>query len=135
MNHGFGFRDDRGPWRHTGKVLSCMGMIPFKHLGGCLTAELSRLAQPLDKRVPGVWIDSTRRYMVECIIAQLEGYRITTTESPGKGSPGATSHGFDIPDVAFEDCIPGHISSHSMSCIAGVIGGVSMREAACRIQS
>ena len=103
MHHHFGLRDDLGPSRHAGKVMSCIGMISCNRMGVCFTNDMTRLGQHLGKRVHIISIEYTICQLFEFIIEPLACCSITTTEYPGHGSPCATIHGFNNPDFSFVD--------------------------------
>ena len=95
--------------------MSRIRMVSFTGRRMCFARDLTLFRYDLGKGVPVVSIQYTRGEMFELIVEPLQWCRITTTEYPGHGSPGATIHGFNDPHCPFFDGIKCHISSNAIS--------------------
>ena len=110
-----------------------MGVVAFNRLCVGVAEAMTVFRQDVRQGFPMRWIQAAVCELVSCVIEPLAGCRITTTEPPGPGSPGAMIHGFDEPDVSCVDWLQCHTSSHALACISGGMGGAASVSARSRI--
>src|SRR5919109_1840469 len=123
MHHLFSFSDDFGLACHTCEVMPRIRISAFHSMRACLATEMPFWRQHVGTGFPVSGIKYPGGQMLDFIRQALEGCSITTTESPGHGSPWAMIHGFDQPEFAFFECRKCHSSAKSSACTSCAIVG------------
>jgi hypothetical protein len=118
IDHEFLFGDDLGAAGHAPEMMAGIAVVVLDSDGVGLADDLTIRRQVPGESVPIVDIEDAVRQVLDLVVEPPEGCSITTACNPGHGSPCATIHRLDDPELVFFEPMKCHISSNSISLMS-----------------